>query len=67
MVDRSFRAVIAGATAVVLAVGLLLVWLTYSSGPHIEQYERALAALQDGHAAMLDQESSLRGFLSPTT
>ncbi len=64
VVDSSFRAVIAGSAAVVLVVGLLLTWLTVVSGPRLDRYERALSALQAGHTAMLDQESSLRGFVS---
>ncbi|GAB3593674.1 hypothetical protein GCM10027446_16320 [Angustibacter peucedani] len=64
VVDSSFRVVIAGSAAVVLAVGLLLGWLTVASGPKIDRYEHALAAVQAGHTAMLDQESSLRGFVS---
>lgn len=64
VVDRSFGAVIAGAATVVLVVTALLGWLTAVSSPKVARYERALAALQDGHTAMLDQESSLRGFVS---
>jgi diguanylate cyclase (GGDEF)-like protein len=63
-VDSSFRAVIAGSTAVVLLIGALLAWLLVVSAPAVQRYEDGLEALQAGHTAMLDQETSLRGFLS---
>jgi diguanylate cyclase (GGDEF)-like protein len=63
-VDSSFRVVIAGSAAVVLLIGALLAWLLAVSSPAVERYENGLEALQAGHTAMLDQETSLRGFLS---
>ncbi|HET8614613.1 MAG TPA: diguanylate cyclase [Actinomycetales bacterium] len=62
--DSSFRAVIAGSTAVVLLIVALLAWLLAVSVPAVQRYEDGLEALQAGHTAMLDQETSLRGFLS---
>ncbi|WP_426566572.1 diguanylate cyclase [Angustibacter sp. McL0619] len=64
VVDSSFRLVIAGSAVVVLTVGLLLVWLTASSSGTVQRYENALAATQSAHTALLNQESSLRGFVS---
>ncbi|WP_460447193.1 diguanylate cyclase [Angustibacter aerolatus] len=64
VVDRSFRAVVAGSVAVVVVVGSLLLWLTTTSRPEIDHTEQALIAVQAGHTAMLDQESNLRGFIS---
>lgn len=63
-VDASFRVVIAGSAATVLVIAVLLVWLVTISGPAVQRYEDGLAAMQAGHTAMLDQETSLRGFLS---
>jgi len=63
-VDSSFRAVIAGSAAMVLVIAALLTWLVVVSGPAVQRYEDGLAALQAGHTAMLDQETSLRGFIS---
>nr|WP_284287503.1 GAF domain-containing protein [Angustibacter aerolatus] len=64
VVDRAFRAVVAGSVAVVVVVGSLLLWLTTTSRPEIDHTEQALIAVQAGHTAMLDQESNLRGFIS---
>ncbi|GAA4352702.1 diguanylate cyclase [Angustibacter luteus] len=64
VVDRSFRLVIAGSLVIVVVLGLLLLWLTTTSRDEVDRYERALSATQAGHTAMLDQESSLRGFVS---
>jgi diguanylate cyclase (GGDEF)-like protein len=63
-VDASFRVVIAGSAATVLVIAMLLVWLVTISGPAVQRYEDGLEAMQAGHTAMLDQETSLRGFLS---
>jgi diguanylate cyclase (GGDEF)-like protein len=63
-VDASFRAVIAGSAATVLVIAVLLLWLVTVSGPAVQRYEDGLEAMQAGHTAMLDQETSLRGFLS---
>jgi diguanylate cyclase (GGDEF)-like protein len=56
--------VIAGSAAVVLVIAALLTWLMAVSAPAVQRYEDGLEALQAGHTAMLDQETSLRGFLS---
>jgi diguanylate cyclase (GGDEF)-like protein len=63
-VAASFRAVIAGSAATVLVIAVLLGWLIVASGPAVQRYEDGLEAMQAGHTAMLDQETSLRGFLS---
>ncbi len=64
VVDRSFRVVIVGSVALVLVVATLLAWLSLVSQPHVARLERALSAIQAEHTAMLDQETSLRGFVS---
>src|SRR4051794_14337616 len=64
VVDSSFRLVIAGSALVVLIVGSLLVWLTAVSSGTVQRYENALAATQSANIALLNQESSLRGFVS---
>ena len=64
VVDQSFRVVIIGSVAVVLVVSSLLVWLSAASRPQVDRYEEALSAIQAEHTAMLDQETSLRGFVS---
>jgi diguanylate cyclase (GGDEF)-like protein len=64
VVDSSFRLVIAGSAVVVLIVGSMLVWLTAVSNGKVARYENALAATQSAHTALLNQESSLRGFVS---
>jgi diguanylate cyclase (GGDEF)-like protein len=56
--------VIAGSAAVVLLIVALLGWLMAVSAPAVQSYEDGLEALQAGHTAMLDEETSLRGFLS---
>ena len=63
-VDRGMRAVIAGALVISVLLVSLLAWITLASQPQIARYEGGLLALQDGHAAMLDQETGLRAFLS---
>ena len=63
-VDRGMRAVIAGALVISLLLVSLLAWIALASQPRIARYESGLLALQDGHAAMLDQETGLRAFLS---
>jgi diguanylate cyclase (GGDEF)-like protein len=64
VVDASFRLVIAGACAVVLLTALLAGWLTAVSGPEVTRYELGVAAAQDAHNAMLDQETGVRGYLT---
>ena len=63
-VDRGTRVAVAGSLAISLLLLALLGWFTLVSQPTIVLYERGLLALQDGHAAMLDQETGLRGFLT---
>ncbi|MDP9407939.1 MAG: ATP-binding protein, partial [Actinomycetota bacterium] len=48
--------------AVVAAAVFLLVLQVLR--PHAQRYEEALTVLQRGHAAMVDQETGLRGFLT---
>ncbi len=63
-VDRGMRVVIAGAVVISLLLSSLLAWFALVSQPRITRYEGGLLALQDSHAAMLDQETGLRAFLS---
>ncbi len=63
-VDHGMRAVIAGALVISVLLIALLGWIALASAPRIARYEGGLLALQDGHAAMLDQETGLRAFLA---
>jgi diguanylate cyclase (GGDEF)-like protein len=62
-VTSSFRLVIAGSVVMTLLLGGLLGWLMTSSRPAVARFERGLEAVDDQRAAMLDQETGLRGFL----
>lgn len=62
-VDRGVRAVVIGSLLISLILVALLGWVSIVSQPQIKSSERALLALQSGHAAMLDQETGLRAFL----
>lgn len=50
------------ATVAFLTLGLALVVVTVI-GPRVDRANHVLSALQDGHTAMLNQETGLRGFL----
>jgi signal transduction histidine kinase/CheY-like chemotaxis protein len=50
------------ATVALLTLGLALVVVTVI-GPRVDRTNDMLAALQDGHIAMINQETGLRGFL----
>ncbi len=62
-VDRGVRAVLISSLLICLILVALLGWVSIISQPQIKSSERALLALQAGHAAMLDQETGLRAFL----
>ncbi len=63
-VNHGMRVVISGAVVISVLLVSLLAWFALVSQPRITRYESGLLALQDSHAAMLDQETGLRAFLS---
>ncbi|MEO7744705.1 MAG: diguanylate cyclase [Actinomycetota bacterium] len=63
-VNHGMRVVVAGAVVISVLLVSLLAWFALVSQPRITRYEGGLLALQDSHAAMLDQETGLRAFLS---
>jgi diguanylate cyclase (GGDEF)-like protein len=62
-VGTSFRHVIAGSLTMALLLGGLLGWLLLASRPAVARYEHGVAAVQNERAALLDQETGIRGHL----
>ncbi|WP_139173458.1 hybrid sensor histidine kinase/response regulator [Geodermatophilus telluris] len=54
---------LAAVTALALTTVGVVVAIVGVLGPRVDRADEALRALQDGHIAMIDQETGLRGFL----
>ncbi|MCZ2858567.1 hybrid sensor histidine kinase/response regulator [Blastococcus sp. VKM Ac-2987] len=63
LLRRPMLVALAALTTVALTTLALAVAVVSVLGPRVDRANEMLAAVQDGHIAMLDQETGLRGFL----
>lgn len=63
-VHRSFRSVLVTVVLIVLVVGARVTWASLVSQPAVDRLTAGLAAVDDAHLGMLDQETGLRAYLT---